>query len=485
MLELICPISSQNHSTQRINIDLTGSLEKEFSFFASLENRKKITQTKSCPACKGQAVSLYAGLVFSQQKVVLLDSQISYCLDERSLYLTKDDLNIARHRLTNFSSDDWMPLSPELEMGRSTTSSIGVVELIIGDRIRPTLQISPEEEIFYSPKLNALFGKPTADLLPADILPDAVAFHSNELPKVMRLKFEPTTRCNFKCEFCYGRYIAQGDLTFEDYITILDRLPFVKALELTGEGEPLLNTHLYEMLKIANERGVWTHITTNASLLNEDRCRKLLSTGLDSLAISMESFEPEQFEKIRLGSKYDKVIEGIRNIARFRKERQKPLHLQLWVTLLKNTLHQVNDITEFAKEVGIDSLQFQSLNQMPAYSRFYPSELKENILSLSDMEQLFDAPDTSQKLRTAIGDIISWYRGKRCDIFMQSIMVNWQGMVTPCCFLKTPDFPAFGNINLDDFEDLWNREDYRFFRFALQHGVVLNSCTGCPSVAAA
>lgn len=140
---------------------------------------------------------------------------------------------------------------------------------------------------------------------------------------------------------------------------------------------------------------------------------------------------------------------------------------------------------EFANSVGIDSVQFQSLNTMDAYSRFYPSELQQNILSLSDMKQIADDSATLPALQTALTDILSWYQGKRCDIFMQSIMVNWQGMVTPCCFLKTPDFPAFGNINLDTFESIWNREDYRFFRFALQHGVVLNNCHGCPSVAAA
>jgi radical SAM protein with 4Fe4S-binding SPASM domain len=210
----------------------------------------------------------------------------------------------------------------------------------------------------------------------------------------------------------------------------------------------------------------------------------VLATGLDSLGISMESFDSEQFEHLRPGSKYERVIEGIRAIAQLRHEREKPLHLELWVSILQETLDQVDRIAQFALEVGIDSLQFQPLNTMPAYMRFYTPELKKNLLSVEDLQRMVDDPTTLPILKSSLQNVIAWYQGQRCEIFMHSAMVNWEGLVSPCCFLKTPAFKAFGNISLEEFESIWQRTDYRFFRFALQHGVVLESCQGCPSVAA-
>jgi radical SAM protein with 4Fe4S-binding SPASM domain len=172
-------------------------------------------------------------------------------------------------------------------------------------------------------------------------------------------------------------------------------------------------------------------------------------------------------------------------MARLRAEREKPLELRLWVTLLRDTYSQVDDITAFAEEVGIDSVEYQALNSMTSYSRFYTPELRRNILTLPEMKEIADDPTTSPALRNALLGIISVYQGRRCDIFMNTVMANWQGEVTPCCMLKAPDFQSFGNLNVDTLETLWNREDYRFFRFALQHGVILESCRECPDVASA
>lgn len=478
MLNHICHVQTSAASGGHLVFDLTEPVQRELNLFHLTQHSEKIVKMKACPSCNSLAVSMLVGLVYSAPKLILQDVQVTYCLQEKSVYLAFDELANEEGRRRSLSSGDFTKVS---------INRVGVgnriLEPLLGEDIKSALSIGEGDSLFYSTAANAISFAPSASHGWMDARPDAIAFHSSGLPETMSLKFEPTTRCNFKCEFCYGRHLAQGDLTYDDFLAILDRMPYIKAVELTGEGEPLLNIHILDMLSRCNERGVWTHITTNASMLKEERCRKMLKAGVDSVAISLEAFKAEQFETLRIGGHFEKVVDGIRNLARLRGEREKPMELRLWVTLLRDTYSQVDDITAFAEEVGIDSVEYQSLNSMSSYSRFYTPELQRNILTLPEMKEIADDPATSPTLRNALLDIISVYQGRRCDIFMSTIMANWQGEVTPCCMLKAPDFQSFGNLNVDTLETLWNGEDYRFFRFALQHGVILESCRECPDVA--
>ena len=51
-------------------------------------------------------------------------------------------------------------------------------------------------------------------------------------------------------------------------------------------------------------------INSNATLLSEERSRKMLGTGLTRLRFSLDAATKETFEKIRIGAKYDSVMKN-------------------------------------------------------------------------------------------------------------------------------------------------------------------------------
>ena len=72
-------------------------------------------------------------------------------------------------------------------------------------------------------------------------------------------------------------------------------------IRYSASGEPLLHPHLCEMLLYAVERsGVTVTLTTNGTLMNEERIGQLLLTGVDLIDISIDAHMPETYANIRV-----------------------------------------------------------------------------------------------------------------------------------------------------------------------------------------
>ncbi|MGB8769958.1 MAG: radical SAM protein [Candidatus Korobacteraceae bacterium] len=342
-----------------------------------------------------------------------------------------------------------------------------------------------KETAKYSPIANGLVFNDEPQGEANGELPDAILFHSTDLPGQITMKLEPTTRCNFQCEFCYGRYLKQTNLSQDGLIEVLDHVPGLRSVELTGEGEPLMVREIFEFLHECRKRSLWTHITCNGSMLTEKNVRRLLATGLNSLAVSLESLNPERFARIRPGGRLEQVLKGIGLVESVRHAERIPLATQLWVTILRDTVAEIPNIVRFGAEAGIDTVGFQFLNPMASYRRFYPPALMANLLSAEEAGAIISDPGTPAETAAALAGALRIYWGKTCGIFMSTVMADAEGRVSPCCLLKPPDYAEFGNLKSQSLEDIWRNPRFERFRFALQHGIVLRSCTDCPYVASA
>jgi MoaA/NifB/PqqE/SkfB family radical SAM enzyme len=315
--------------------------------------------------------------------------------------------------------------------------------------------------------------------------PDALVFHDDSVPETLTLTLEAATACNFHCGFCYGRHIDQGVLKWDHFSAILDSLHGLRAVEFTGEGEPLMNKRIVDMLRECKQRGLWVHLTTNGSLLDRELAERIVDLGIDSFAVSIESLKPERFARLRPGGDLRVVLHSLRTMHRVRRDRDSALQLRLWVTLLKETLDELDDIHNLAQELEIDFVEFQSLNPMAAYARFYDAYLRSNMLTVGDLCVALEKMQLSPTIRRALESLVRVYAGRRCDIFMSAAMIYWQGEATPCRLLKVPQHPSVGNMIGRDYVEIWQNESFQRFRFALQHGIILNSCQNCPFVASA
>ena len=142
------------------------------------------------------------------------------------------------------------------------------------------------------------------------------------------LRISLIDRCNFRCQYCMPDsaeidYILQQDLlTHQELLTLL-REVFIPVgftrFRLTG-GEPLLHPGAVELVRaIAQEPSTKDlSMTTNGFLLSQ-KAQDLYDAGLRRINISLDSLEPETFDKIvgsRGRSRWLQVWEGIQTAYR-------------------------------------------------------------------------------------------------------------------------------------------------------------------------
>jgi hypothetical protein len=104
-----------------------------------------------------------------------------------------------------------------------------------------------------------------------------------------------------------------GDLDFGLYERIISEgsRNDLKSVKLNFLGEPLLYPRLIDMVALASQAGLWVMLNTNAVLLTERLSRELLLAGLTDIFFSFDSPYQNEYEAIRVGANYHKVLENI------------------------------------------------------------------------------------------------------------------------------------------------------------------------------
>lgn len=105
-------------------------------------------------------------------------------------------------------------------------------------------------------------------------------------PEVVHLLV--TDSCNLACPSCYAGNEANADeLTLAELKELIDRLADLGVLELAiGGGEPLLRPDLEALVAHASGKMV-VNVTTNGSVLDLERARRLKDAGVNLVQVSV------------------------------------------------------------------------------------------------------------------------------------------------------------------------------------------------------
>ena len=143
------------------------------------------------------------------------------------------------------------------------------------------------------------------------------------MPKIDYLRISLIDKCNFRCQYCMPEgtelnYVLKRELLTNQEIVSLVREVFIPLgftkFRLTG-GEPLLRPNLVELVRDLARLPETEDLslTTNAFLLAK-LAQPLYNAGLKRINISLDSLNPQTFDKItgnRGRSKWQQTWEGI------------------------------------------------------------------------------------------------------------------------------------------------------------------------------
>ena len=140
----------------------------------------------------------------------------------------------------------------------------------------------------------------------------------------VRLWIELTNSCNLQCGMCPNSLPSEskrGFMSFDTFKKIIDQSSsHVYDVNLAHRGESLLHEQVAEMIAYAKRMGVSTRLNTNATLLSGDMARALIESGLDFISFSFDGIDPQTYEQIRSGARFENVMENITSFLKLKKE---------------------------------------------------------------------------------------------------------------------------------------------------------------------
>ncbi|MCE3283364.1 MAG: radical protein [Chitinophagaceae bacterium] len=270
------------------------------------------------------------------------------------------------------------------------------------------------------------------------------------------VSFEPTTSCNLRCPECPSglrEFTRPTGMLKKDFFrdTIDEIHKELLYLIFYFQGEPFLNRDFLEMVKYAHDKGIYTATSTNAHYLDDETARKTVESGLDRLIISIDGTSQDVYQQYRVGGKLDKVLEGARNIVKWKKElKSKTPFVFFQFLVVKHNEHQIAEVKALAKEIGVDQVRFKTAQVYDFEND--PHQLIPTIDKYSRYKK-----DKSGKMQSKSG------LGNHCWKLWHANVITWDGLVVPCCFDKDA-MHQLGNLKTQSFKETWNNANYKQFR---------------------
>jgi radical SAM protein with 4Fe4S-binding SPASM domain len=283
---------------------------------------------------------------------------------------------------------------------------------------------------------------------------------------------EPTTSCNLRCPECPSGLRAftrpTGMLEKNFFRDTIDQLSKeLLYLIFYFQGEPYLNPEFLEMVQYASKKGIYTATSTNAHYLNDANAKKTVESGLDRLIISIDGTTQDVYQQYRVGGKLEKVLEGTRNIMKWKKElKSKTPFVFFQFLVVKPNEHQIENIKQLAKEIGVDDVRFKTAqvydyendpnNLIPTIDKF--SRYKKNKKGEFEFKNSLD---------------------NHCWRLWHATVITWDGLVVPCCFDKDAQH-QLGDLKGMPFKEIWHNKNYVNFRKSiLQSRSNIDICANC------
>lgn len=193
----------------------------------------------------------------------------------------------------------------------------------------------------------------------------------SEFPIIVAI--EPTSLCNLRCIMCFQSdtdYFRRGNdlmgyLDMGLYRELIDEMAENQpcGLVLASRGEPLLHGQFTEMVAYAVAKGIIdVKINTNATALTEKKVRELLKAAPSTIVFSVDAGDKKEFETIRVGANFDKVLA---NIKRFNEIREKEFPNSPTKTIISMTIFRPTQDAEQAEKFWapmVDEFAIHSAN---------------------------------------------------------------------------------------------------------------------------
>ena len=171
--------------------------------------------------------------------------------------------------------------------------------------------------------------------------------------------------CICDCIMCVA---GEQDLRFASYhsvCNILDKIkPHVKRLTFAGTGEPLLHTHIGQIISRCIDIDMTVTLNTNGILMRKNLSRILMKLKELELKVSVDAATAQTYRKIRGIDAFDTVFENVRHFSALRNVSNRNNTLIFVYVVMRENIHEVFDFVDRIVPLSPDRVEFHPVRLM-------------------------------------------------------------------------------------------------------------------------
>ncbi len=292
-----------------------------------------------------------------------------------------------------------------------------------------------------------------------------------------------TYRCNESCPMCNVHLKADParEMTTAEFLDMADQMAEVgvSGVSITG-GEPLVREDLMEIIVRLKSHGIPVSVSTNGlKLQDSDIARRLLLSGLDSVAVSVDGPTPEEHDLSR-GRKgaFERTMTGLHNLLELRQGLglTKKTFVTLATVVNARNHDRFEELLRLATELGVDNVSLNPVHDTSGGGEdktgihFKSKDPETSALPaiLKDLKSRYPILDSSNGYLDLLG---AFFREEplpvRCYAPYFSLYVDCYKDIIPCGGFFYDSKPV---MNLGDrrLVDVWKSEEYEKVRRRLR-----------------
>jgi len=203
---------------------------------------------------------------------------------------------------------------------------------------------------------------------------------TTQLPerRITNLRLAIDDSCNLRCPSCRKSLIFHKEgSAFNLGMRLADKInewlydyEHPLQVHIGSDGDPFAS-HVYRhfMEHTPTRDNINYSILTNALMFNDFHTRVPHVIGnLQELGVSIDGASRQTYEKLRLGGKWDKVLEGLESIAEQKQKHN--FRFILHFVVQKDNYHEMEDIINLGRQYGADRVWLNRITDWQTFTDF-------------------------------------------------------------------------------------------------------------------
>lgn len=239
-------------------------------------------------------------------------------------------------------------------------------------------------------------------------------------------------------------------MTWETYATIVRQIPAHVggtrfSLSFSGMGEPLLHPLLPRFIAHVS-RDAFTGFACNGAALTAANVQALQAAGLDVIYLSFNGDEPEPYERMMGGIKFDRVLGHLRRAVS--PARGTRLQINANVSVTRANRHRLTQVKQLLHDEGVTQITFSMCHSRGGNLRD-PAVI--------DTPPMPDDPG-------------------HCEVLKHTLFVDWRGRVHICDH-DLHDEHLLGDLTIEPLTTVLTRRQQ-----LIDHGLPFKMCHDCTDL---